>query len=206
MADWNGKDKRVALAFTFQEETDQPQQATKPSVKELLKVKRLKYNLIGSTLLWSANAFNWYLMTFFLKYFPGNIFENSFCFALSDIVAFGLVGVVLKKTNVCTGLYIAFWVEFVGGVLFLNYHQDVNLVPVIICFCRVGATMAYNIGYVSPKELFPTLYIATVYGQVNVFAHLVACLGPIVAELAFPMPFVAYLSCMTLAVFATTMI
>ena len=39
--------------------------------------------------------FNYYLLSFYLKYFPGSIFENTAIFAISDLVAFLVVGVVL---------------------------------------------------------------------------------------------------------------
>lgn len=166
MARWNGKQPDTADSFIFPEEdTDRIETEIKqPLLKDLLKVKKLKRNLIGSTILWSMSAFNFYLLTFFLKYFPGNIFENSFFFALSDLVAFGSVGILLKRTNIVTALYIAFAIDFVGGISYILLHDNIAIVPLLICICRGGVTMTYNIGYVSVKELFPTLFIATVYG------------------------------------------
>lgn len=175
-------------------------------MKELMKITKLKKNLIGSTLLWSCSAFNYYLLTFFLKYFPGNIFENSFFFALADLIGFLSVGIVLKRATVVQALYFAFFIDFVGGILYIMFHNNTSLVPLLICLCRGGVTMTYNIGYISPKELFPTLYIASVYGQVNVYAHLIACLAPMVAETAYPLPFLFYLLAVLVSVFAASML
>jgi MFS family permease len=209
MARWNGKSPTIADSFLFHEEHPahcQTRVAKEPSVKELWKVKLLRRNLIGSTILWSCSAFNFYLLTFFLKYFPGNIYENSFFFGIADFIAYAGSGLLLKRTNVVTALYIAFLIDFTGGILYIMFHNNLALVPIIICICRGGVTMTYNIGYVSPKELFPTLFIATVYGQVNVFAHIIACLAPMVAETAYPIPFCAYLVAIGISCFAAAML
>lgn len=103
-------------------------------------------------------------MTFFLKYFPGNIFENSAFFAVADIIAFASVGFVLKSTNIKNALNFAFAIDIIGGVLYLCFSKKTDLVPYLICIMRGGVTMTFNIGYVSVKELFPTQYVATIYG------------------------------------------
>jgi hypothetical protein len=209
MARWNGKSPTIANTFLFHEEHSDHKGIPKtkePSVKDLLKIKVLRRNLIGSTILWSMSAFNFYLLTFFLKYFPGNIFENSFFFGIADFFAYAGSGLLLKRTNIVTALYIAFLIDFTGGVLYILFHNNLNLVPLIICICRGGVTMTYNIGYVSPKELFPTLFIATVYGQVNVFAHIIACLAPMIAETKYPYPFCAYLAAVGVSCFAAAML
>jgi multisubunit Na+/H+ antiporter MnhC subunit len=209
MARWNGKSPDMADKFLFHEEhmfTKCSSQTKKPAIKDLMKVKKLKRNLIGSIILWSCSAFNYFMLTFFLKYFPGNIFENSFFFALSDLVAFGAVACVLKRTTITGALQIAFAIDCFGGVAYILLHENTFLVPLLICICRCGVTMTYNIGYVSPKDLFPTLYIATVYGQVNVFAHVIACIAPMVAETVYPIPFVAYLCAIGVSFAAVSML
>ena len=66
--------------------------------------------------------------------------------------------------------------------------------------------MTYNITYVSPKELFPTLFISKVYGLVNVFSHIVTCFAPLVAELSYPFPFLVYLATVGASFFAVQML
>lgn len=48
--------------------------------------------------------------------------------------------------------------------------------------------MCFNIGYVSVARLFPTLYVATVFGVVNFVAHNITIGAPMVAELPDPIP------------------
>ena len=124
----------------------------------MLKDPLLRRNLIGSTILWACSSFNFYMGTFFLKYFPGNIFQNSLFFAASDLVAFGMSGLILKRTRVNYGLMLAFAVSSCGGLLYMVFEENRGLVPFIICLVRVGITMSYNIGYVSVNRLFPTQF------------------------------------------------
>ena len=163
----------------------------------------LRQNLIGSVILWAMCSFNFYMLTFFLKYFPGNIFENSLCFAGSDLVAFTLSGIVIKLTSVNNGYRLAFLISSVGGVLYLLFsHGAGAYIPVFVCLSRIGVTMAFNMGYISVPRLFPIKFQSTVYAVVNLFAHLIACFGPIVAELPQPIPFVAFISAVGVSVLA----
>ena len=67
-----------------------------PSIKDLWKDPILKVNLVCSCMVWLHGSFNFYLITFYLKSFPGNIFVNSMCFASADLIAYMSCGIVLK--------------------------------------------------------------------------------------------------------------
>jgi hypothetical protein len=70
----------------------------KASITEMFKeTKGLKRNLLCSVMVWMHGSFNFYLITFYLKYFPGNIYVNSMCFASADFIAYMMSGMVLKK-------------------------------------------------------------------------------------------------------------
>ena len=124
----------------------------------MLKDAKLKRNLYGSTVLWGCSAFNFYLLTFFLKYFPGNIFENSLYFAASDLIAFTLSGCIIKLTKVRTGLNISFLIATIGGIIYMTFSGIPAMIPFMICLARIGITMSYNIGYISVHRLFPTQF------------------------------------------------
>ena len=156
--------------------------------------KIIKNNLYASCGLWLMSAFNFYLITFYLKYFPGNIFQSSIVFALSDMVGFFLSGMVLKYFKIGRGLRVSFIFSWTGGFLYMYLDKiHPSFLPVLICLSRVGCTMSYNIGYVSVPRLFPTRFVATVYGIVNVIAHVFACAAPLVAEIEDPYPFSFFL-------------
>ena len=195
------------------EEGDQPdgsengyQTPQKPNYLEMWHNRLLRQNLVGSIITWAMSSFNFFMLTFFMKYFPGNIFENSLCFALSDLVAFIMSGVVSKYLRVANGFRLAFIISISGGILYLMFSKRIEYIPVFVVLCRIGVTMAFNLGYISVPRLFPIKFQSTVYAVVNFFAHLIACMGPIVAELDTPIPFMAFLSAVGVSVLATLLL
>ena len=70
--------------------------SSEPRFKDLWDNPLLKTNLICSCLVWLLSSFNFYLITFYRKKFPGSINTNSICFAFADMIAFGPSGAVLK--------------------------------------------------------------------------------------------------------------
>lgn len=164
---------------------------------------KLKVNLICSCMVWLHGSFNFYLITFYLKSFPGNIFVNSMCFASADIIAYLCTGLVLKFLKIKQGLAFSYSLSFLSGIFYLvNYKTEVGwLIPTMIAFSRVGASMSFNIGYVSISRLFPTEFITTAMGIVNLVSHLITIGAPMVAELKEPIPMVVYIFNAASAVF-----
>lgn len=52
--------------------------------------------------------------------------------------------------------------------------------------------MSFNVGYVSIPKLFPTIYVTTAMGAVNLVSHLITIGAPMVAELSEPIPMIIY--------------
>ena len=101
--------------------------------------------------------FNFYLIVFYLKYFPGSIFENSIWFALSDFFSFMISGTVLKKTGSPNRtLVFSFGLSALGAFIYLFLFWDLRLVPIFILLSRMGNSMAFNTVYVSNNRFFPT--------------------------------------------------
>jgi hypothetical protein len=148
--------------------------------------------LWAAILIYSEASFNFYLLNFYLKYFPGNIFENSTYFACSDLVAFILAGLFMQYTSMKTSLRIGAVIGGIGGLLYLLMSERIDLVPIMICMARVGQSIIFNTAIISINRLFPTTLVATAYGLVNFFAHLFACLSPFVAEIKNPYPFLVF--------------
>ena len=89
------------------------------SWRDIWKVKLLKTNLWAAALLYSEASFNFYLLTFYLKYFPGSIFKNSAYFACSDLFAFFLAGIFLNYTSMKTSIRVGAGIGSIGGMLYL---------------------------------------------------------------------------------------
>lgn len=151
-------------------------------------------NLAFACLVWTAAMFNFYLITFYLKYFPGSIFLNSLWFALSDLLSFTVSGAVLKFTGSPnrTLLY-SFLLSGCGAVAYLTFYEHTHLVPLFILLSRMGNSMAFNAVYVSNTRFFPTHFLTSTYGIVNFVSHMVSVGAPLVAEVSDPWPFGVYL-------------
>jgi len=171
------------------------QQQQKSDLKDLMQTPLLRMNLLFSFLVWSSAMFNFYLITFYLKYFPGSIFVNSIWFALSDFFSFILSGVVLKQSNnPNTTLVASFSVSAVGGVLYLMFYHYESAVPLFIILSRVGNSMAFNTVYVSNNRFFPTRFQSSTYGLANFVSHVIAVGAPMLAEASDPYPYAAFLA------------
>lgn len=85
-------------------------------------VHRLKINLVCSCMVWLHASFNFYLITFYLKSFPGNMYVNSMCFASADMIAYMSCGVVIKFFMIKQGLAFSFSLSLLSGIFYLfNY-------------------------------------------------------------------------------------
>ena len=62
--------------------------------------------------------------------------------------------------------------------------------------------MSYNIGYISVSRLFPTKFVATVFGIVNMVSHSITVGAPLVAEMSEPIPFIVFCANAFVAMFA----
>jgi hypothetical protein len=158
---------------------------------------------VAASVLYAVACFNFYMLSFYLKYFPGNIFENSAIYACSDLLAMILVGVAFRVTSMQNGMRFACAMAFTGGMLYLFLSARTDLIPYMICFARVGQTMQFNITIVSVNRLFPTQYVTTAYGICNFMAHSFACLSPFMAEILNPYPFIVFNSLLVFAVLAS---
>jgi cell shape-determining protein MreD len=98
----------------------------------------LRMNLLASIVLYMAATFNYYMLTFYLKYFPGNIFENAAIYAISDLAAFMISGLVLKFLSIANSFRVAMTTAFIGGMLYLCTSDNPKLIPIFICLARVG--------------------------------------------------------------------
>jgi len=175
------EDKEKPIGFAEQEEAEAAL-IPKISWRDIWAVPVLKTNLWAAALLYMEATFNFYLLTFYLKYFPGNVFSNSVYFACSDLLAFCLAGTFLNYTGMKTTIRCAATLALIGGIMYLTLSTHEDLVPFIICMSRVGQSMIFNCTLICVNRLFPTLFIANAYGIVNFCAHCIACFSPFVAE------------------------
>jgi hypothetical protein len=109
----------------------------------------------------------------------------------------------MKKLNIKKALVVAYIIAGTGGILYLIFSTLPKLVPVLIIASRIGTNMSFNISYASNNKLFPTVFLATTFGIVNLISHIISIGAPMFAEIKDPLPFLAFIVCVALGSFAT---
>lgn len=72
-------------------------------------------------MVWVHGSFNFYMITFYLKYFPGNIYVNAMSFAGADLVAYTCSGIILKFFTIRQGLTFSYSVALTSGILYFFF-------------------------------------------------------------------------------------
>ena len=76
----------------------------------------MRHNIIFSAIIWCALIVNYYIVAFYLKYFPGDIFQNSFTMAFSDVVSYLISGFVLKRFGLTLSVIVCLLTAATGAV------------------------------------------------------------------------------------------
>lgn len=207
IAKWNRVEPAVDVdSFVFESELEicEPGLADKkPSWRDIWRDPAYRKNLIAASVLYITATFNGYLLTFYLKYFPGNIYENAAIQAVSDLVAFIMAGVMLKCTSIGIGLRVSAILAGAGGCIYLVFSTNLSFVPITVCLARVGITMLFNICLISVNRLFLTQNVTTAYGVVNFVSHIFTCFSPMIAEIPNPFPFIIFEALVVIGFFAS---
>ena len=142
------------------------------------------------TFCWLSSSFNYYMVSFLLKYFPGNIYVNSIMSVLSELIAYAVGGVMFDKLGVKLGFIVAFGIAFAGGLGIVYYETASKffsdnpaeepswIFPALVLIAKFGIAAAFNLDYVSNSVLFPTLFTATAMGFCNFLARIATILSP----------------------------
>jgi len=151
--------------------------------------KALLCNLILMTIFWTTGSFNYYIMTFYLKYIPGNIFVNTSLSCTAEIIAYICSGFVMNLFGVKLAYMISFILAAVGGILLvIFFNAEGALIATFVLFAKFGISFAFNISYLATPKMFPTILTSTAFGICNVFARFATILSPLIAELPDPVP------------------
>ena len=111
--------------------------------------KRMLGNLIAVLIVWSVSGFSYYLLDFYVKYFPGSVFLNKALFGVVDALGLFYIQFVqrfFKKVSSVIRLSMA------GTVLLCLLYYGLTpltpvLVPVIIALIRMQVNSMQSYGY-----------------------------------------------------------
>lgn len=144
------------------------------------------------SILWGATAMNYYLLAYYIKYIPGDVYVNTGVKTVSEIISFFVSGYLCNHVGQQQIFIFSFLVAALGGMLIVMVPTNGILIAVFVFVAKFGISFAYNLVYIITPTLFPTENAATAFGICETSAMLSCILSPIVAELNEPLPMIIY--------------
>lgn len=147
-------------------------------------------NLFAFVYLFSTASFDYYLINFYLKYIPGNVFVNTIVSSISSGVSGFVSGYIVLKLGSQNGMCAVFALCFLSSIVLL-VAESMNLltvVPIAVLTAQFGVSSAFGMLYMCTLQYFPSQFMGTVFGVCNVTARAITIMSPMVAEAAQPTP------------------
>lgn len=169
------------------------------SFREYLRVCSNLTNLMMFVYLFSAASFNFYVINFFLKYIPGNVYVNVIVASVANSISCYVAGSLVVKMGSQNGMCLTFGLCFSASILLLTAESAdfVSLIPFLVLIAMFGVSSAFTMLYMCTLQYFPNQFMGTVFGICNVTARSVTIFAPMVAEVPTPMPeLMIILSCL----------
>ena len=172
-------------------------------------VKNTTYliNLVLMSVVWASSTFTYYMVGFYIKYIPGDIYTMVIVSSTAELVACFLSGILSTLLGTKKCLFVSFLCGGVFGVALVFIPPSMNMV-IISCLMltKLGVSSAFNLCFLVTAEYFPTMYSSSVFGACNVFARVMAIFAPLIAEVPAPVPMMVYACFCFLSMVGTTML
>jgi MFS family permease len=151
-------------------------------------------NLIIFVYCFVTASFNYYLITFNMKYIPGDVFINTVVSSLAEAVATFLSAPLQKMMGPRNSLTVMFALCGISGVFLAIAESNeswVKEIPPIILFAKFGISAAFAFLYMSTAYYFDSKFMGTIFGICNLVCRAATILSPMVAEAEFPVPVIS---------------
>ena len=113
----------------------EPQKQVTPKPIGFCQDKAMLCNLMLMTVFWTASSFCYYLMSFYLKYIPGNIYLNVCLACMASIVGHCCSGFVMKAFGIKLAFVISYVLAGAGGLfLVMFFSASDTLIAVFVLF------------------------------------------------------------------------
>jgi hypothetical protein len=179
----------------------------KGTLSDLVKVKRNFNNLLCMIYIWIASSFGLYLITFQMKYLPGNIYVNTLVSSIVDIPISIIAGVVYYKYGVRVTLPIFYVISTFGAILLIMFGGlNDALDSILVMLARCGVKVALDLCYLANSTIFPAIFAGTAFGLCNIGGKLFTIIAPLLAEVGKPIPMITFSIVTGAAVFVALML
>jgi hypothetical protein len=152
--------------------------------------KVIVFNILMMFLVWSAMSFGINLLTFYTKYLPGDVFNNSMVIGLAALIYLvaGPLAKKLESKNILSASYLLASISTLTMIIVIqscNGDQETGIcgnLSILIFVTRCGLNVANCFIFIIHTEIFPTFFLATSYGLCNFFGRSLTLAAPLVAE------------------------
>ena len=152
-------------------------------MNDLWKDKILTMNLIIMVLAWCASTVCFYIIGFYIKYIPGDVFSNIIITSIADGLSAIGAGVVSTKFGAKNTMFLSFLLAALAGLGLMLSGDNEYTIMVWVLITRYGINSAFTLCYIITGDYFPSIVSSQVFGICNVFARFSAILSPLIAEI-----------------------
>jgi hypothetical protein len=153
-------------------------------VTQILKDKDSVYNLGLMTICWIGTTFTYFLVIFYVKYLPGDIYANQIVSGFS-VFAYLAAPFMSRRWDNKTIMVIGYSISLIFLVLmtlfqFIQVHAA--LYSFIFFLFKCGVTLVFLSLFIIHTDLFQIQFLATSYGICNIVSRIITLGAPMVAE------------------------
>ena len=152
---------------------------------------------------WSSSSFCFYILGFYIKYIPGDIFINIIITCVADAVSSIGAGVIAQTIGTQRTLFGSYALAAIGGVLLILFDQNEVIIMILMMVTKFGINVCFTLCYIINAEYFPSIVCARVFGICNIFSRISTIMSPLIAEVTPPIPMIIYVLICTISMVAS---
>lgn len=157
-------------------------------------------------LMWTTSDINFYTITFFMPYVPGDVFVNTAYSVSSEIIANVASGVIFNRLGVKYSFIVGYTLASIGSLLIATTTSEGHLMGFFVLFAKLGVGYTFNVAYISTPRFFPANITATVWGLLNVVARFLAVVAPMIAVTPAPVPMIIFFTLAAISAVAVNLL
>lgn len=101
-------------------------------------------NLLIMCFNWSAALFSYHLLFFYVKYLPGDLYENSLMQSVSVMVGGWLSVILMQQMGVINSFSILYGLSLIGSSMIYAFGEKyIEWMPMFVLFTQVGISGLY---------------------------------------------------------------
>lgn len=182
---------RASQAMTGRRSILQADEDEQKSTMFYLKQGVVRRNLVIMAYLWAMCSFSYYMIIFYLKYLPGDIYSNTFSSSGTDMASVLFGGALYKRLGIKKTYSVLLSFSVVGGILIVLFGtNNEGWMPLFVIITKIGIAGCFVCVYICMVDVFPTLFLASAFGICNFLARILTIVAPQVAELEPPTPMI----------------